>query len=74
MTEFTFQDALDWTGGQAGGKTAGQPGSWQSLKLAGVCCDSRRLAPGCLFIALHGQAHDGHDFLEQAVAGSAARQ
>lgn len=34
--------------------------------------DSRRIAPGQLFVALPGQHHDGRDFIRQAVAGGAA--
>lgn len=28
-----------------------------------VCTDSRRLDTGCLFVALRGENHDGHDFV-----------
>lgn len=37
----------------------------------GVATDSRRLRPGELFVALRGDAHDGHDFLSDAVARGA---
>lgn len=40
--------------------------------VTGVCCDSRRVKPGDLFIALPGANHDGHDFLERAKAAGAA--
>jgi UDP-N-acetylmuramoyl-tripeptide--D-alanyl-D-alanine ligase len=33
---------------------------------AGVTTDSRRLARGELFVAIRGDAHDGHDFLVEA--------
>ena len=36
----------------------------------GVCFDTRRLTPGQLFIPLSG-AHDGHDFIENAIKGGA---
>lgn len=38
-----------------------------------VSTDSRHLAPGSLFIAIRGEKHDGHEFLQQAAnAGCAA--
>src|SRR4051794_18807650 len=36
-----------------------------------VCTDSRRIEPGCLFIALKGDNFDGHDFLIKAAEGGA---
>ncbi|NLE59544.1 MAG: UDP-N-acetylmuramoyl-tripeptide--D-alanyl-D-alanine ligase [Planctomycetes bacterium] len=36
-----------------------------------VCIDSRELQPGDLFIAIPGERFDGHDFVEQALAGGA---
>lgn len=37
-----------------------------------VNTDTRKLLPGCLFVALVGETHDAHAFLAQAVAGGAA--
>jgi len=39
--------------------------------ITGVTTDSRQVKEGDLFIALHGERFDGHDFLAQAVAGGA---
>lgn len=38
----------------------------------GVCTDTRAITPGSLFIALRGEKHDAHAFLEQAITGGAA--
>jgi len=49
---------------------APQPEEWpQSIN--SVCTDTRRIEPGCLFIALRGDNFDGHNFLPQAAAGGA---
>ena len=37
-----------------------------------VSTDSRKLRPGCLFVPWAGERFDGHDFIEQALAGGAA--
>ena len=43
------------------------------LVINAVCTDSRSIAAGCLFIALHGDLFDAHQFLDQAeIAGAAA--
>ena len=39
--------------------------------IAGVSTDTRTVEPGQLFVALHGERFDGHDFLEQAIAAGA---
>ena len=39
--------------------------------ITGVTTDSRQVKEGDLFIALHGERFDGHDFLTQALAGGA---
>jgi UDP-N-acetylmuramoyl-L-alanyl-D-glutamate--2,6-diaminopimelate ligase len=36
--------------------------------IRGISYDSRKVAPGDLFIALRGSVSDGHDYLERAVA------
>src|SRR5256885_5925915 len=36
-----------------------------------VCTDTRRIEPGCLFIAIKGENFDGHDFLGTAAEGGA---
>lgn len=38
----------------------------------GVTQDTRKLTPGCLYVALRGDRFDGHDFVGQALAGGAA--
>ncbi len=38
----------------------------------GATCDSRRVRPGDLFVALPGRRHDGHAFLKEAFARGAA--
>ena len=40
--------------------------------IRGLCIDSRRVAPGDLFVALRGAWSDGHDYLDQAIALGAA--
>lgn len=37
-----------------------------------VCIDSRRVTPGCLFIAIAGENFDGHDYAQAAVRAGAA--
>ncbi len=36
-----------------------------------VTSDSRKVKPGCLFVALKGEKFDGHDYMETAVQGGA---
>ncbi|MBE6954808.1 MAG: UDP-N-acetylmuramoyl-L-alanyl-D-glutamate--2,6-diaminopimelate ligase [Ruminococcaceae bacterium] len=42
------------------------------LEIADVCYDSRKAAPGCLFVAVTGMAVDGHKFIPAAVQAGAA--
>ncbi|EKY5004296.1 UDP-N-acetylmuramoyl-tripeptide--D-alanyl-D-alanine ligase [Citrobacter amalonaticus] len=42
------------------------------LSLDAVTTDTRKLTPGCLFVALKGERFDAHDFAEQAKEGGAA--
>ena len=49
-------------------------GAAQSLPatFCGVTQDSRRVTPGCLYVALRGERFDGHDFVAQALRDGAA--
>jgi UDP-N-acetylmuramoyl-L-alanyl-D-glutamate--2,6-diaminopimelate ligase len=38
-----------------------------ALNITSICFDSRKIAEGCLFIAIRGSQTDGHQYLEQAV-------
>lgn len=40
-------------------------------EIADVCIDTRKITPGCLFIAIKGEHYDGHDFIEEAYAKGA---
>ncbi len=42
------------------------------VEIKGLKCDSRKVRPGDLFIALKGSKYDGHDFVEEAVERGAA--
>ncbi|MGF1554126.1 MAG: UDP-N-acetylmuramoyl-tripeptide--D-alanyl-D-alanine ligase [Paracoccaceae bacterium] len=55
-------EAADATGGDA-------RGDWRAT---GVSIDTRTLAPGDLFVALSGDARDGHAFVADALARGAA--
>lgn len=41
-------------------------------EISAVACDSRRVTPGCLFVALPGARSDGAQFIPAAVAAGAA--
>jgi UDP-N-acetylmuramoyl-tripeptide--D-alanyl-D-alanine ligase len=41
-------------------------------KINSAVIDSRLASPGCLFIALRGEHHDGHDFIAEAIDKGAA--
>ena len=40
--------------------------------ITAVVCDSRKVLPGALFVAVRGEKADGHDYLAQAAAAGAA--
>ncbi len=42
------------------------------VPISAICCDSRRVSPGALFVAVPGFRVDGHDYIREAVAGGAA--
>jgi UDP-N-acetylmuramoyl-L-alanyl-D-glutamate--2,6-diaminopimelate ligase len=43
------------------------PGPWSRREVTAVVQDSRRVAPGSLFVAVRGFHSDGHQFISQAV-------
>lgn len=42
------------------------------VEITAVVFDSRKVVPGCLFVAVRGTVVDGHDYIEQAVKQGAA--
>ena len=59
-----------WTSAEAARATGGDSATdWVAQ---GISIDSRSVAPDDLFVALKGPTHDGHDFVEAALAGGAA--
>ena len=43
------------------------PHPFDTRPISEITTDSRRVKPGCLFIAIKGDTHDGHEFIEQAI-------
>ncbi|HEX5015435.1 MAG TPA: UDP-N-acetylmuramoyl-L-alanyl-D-glutamate--2,6-diaminopimelate ligase [Candidatus Limnocylindrales bacterium] len=67
-------ERLTATGGAVGARDGGRaigPAALAALQLRGVTDDTRRLRPGALFVAIHGEHVDGHDLLRDAEAGGA---
>ncbi len=44
----------------------------KDLRIEQVTCDSRKVRPGALFVAIHGAAADGNLYARQAVAQGAS--
>ena len=42
------------------------------ITFSSVSTDSRKMAPGSLFIPLVGERFDGHDYIDKALSGGAA--
>jgi UDP-N-acetylmuramoyl-tripeptide--D-alanyl-D-alanine ligase len=59
-----------WTSAEIAAATGGTASG--DFEVSGVTFDSREVEPGHLFIALKGEATDGHLFLEKAFAAGAA--
>ncbi len=58
----TFQQVLDGAEVLSAG---GDPA------VSGVEYDSRRVKPGCVFVAMHGESSDGNRFIDQAIQAGA---
>ena len=41
------------------------------MEITSICCDSRKVTPGALFIALNGLSTDGHRFIDDAMRAGA---
>ena len=59
-----------WTAAEIAKATGGTASG--AFSVSGVAFDSRELGPGDLFIAMRGEATDGHKFLDRAFAAGAA--
>jgi UDP-N-acetylmuramoyl-L-alanyl-D-glutamate--2,6-diaminopimelate ligase len=46
--------------------------NWRDVPVGGVSCDSRRVRPGEVYVAVQGAQADGHAFIPQALAAGAA--
>lgn len=64
MADFTVNEVCLATNGKVCGSAYGG-------NFTGVCTDTRKAAPGDLFIPLVGEKFDGHDFIDQAVKNGA---
>ncbi len=64
---------MRWTVAQVAEAVAGKRGGGLDpvARLAGVSIDSRTIRSGELFIAIHGQTHDGHDHVAAAMESGA---
>lgn len=58
MPQFAHDELSRWTGGTWSCEPAGA--------IDGVSSDTRTLGPGAIFIALHGEHHDGEDYVAAA--------
>ncbi len=45
---------------------------YRDMEISGVCFDSRKVMPGCVFVCLRGASSDGHQFAAQAAEAGAA--
>ncbi len=62
---------MQWTGAEIAG-AVGAGVAAADLTVGAVGTDTRRLAPGTLFVALRGARHDGHAFAAEALRAGAA--
>ena len=59
-----------WTSAEIAHATGGTASA--AFDVTGVTFDSREVAPGDLFVAMPGTAHDGHQFVDGAFAAGAS--
>ncbi|MEO8176101.1 MAG: UDP-N-acetylmuramoyl-tripeptide--D-alanyl-D-alanine ligase [Sphingomicrobium sp.] len=59
-----------WTSAEIAEATGGTASA--DFAVTGVTFDSREVQPGDLFVAMPGTVHDGHEFVERALAAGAA--
>ncbi|MDO4263724.1 MAG: UDP-N-acetylmuramyl-tripeptide synthetase [Deinococcus sp.] len=48
-----------------------EPAAWPAAEVSSVTHRADWVTPGALFVAIRGQTHDGHDFLQEAAARGA---
>lgn len=61
MEHFTLEEASKAVGSVLPTGKSGKE------SVADICTDSRKLTPGCVFLALHGSNFDGHEFVLKAI-------
>jgi len=66
-----LHELLEVLGDEAAASLHG-PADARETIIRGITYDSRAVAPGDLFVALRGELHDGHAYLEQAIRLGAA--
>lgn len=64
MIAMTLKEIAAYTGGTLQGDSGETP-------VLSIVTDSRKIVPGCLFVALRGEKFDGHQFAEKALADGA---
>ncbi len=62
---FDAQDVVAWTDAKSAGET-------QGVRFRSVSIDTRTVEAGALFVAIRGEVHDAHAFVEQALDKGAA--
>ncbi len=67
--EFTLAEVVEATGGTLVRASSTAPAG---DGVRGVSIDTRTIGAGAIFVALHGVASDGHDYIPQAAARGAA--
>src|SRR3954467_10633665 len=59
-----------WTSAEIEAATGGKASA--AFEVTGVTFDSREVGPGDLFVAMPGSVHEGHKFVDAALAAGAA--